>query len=365
MNMPAVQRERLVQTLVDLVQINSPSKQEAAAVAYVRAALTDLGLTSSVDAVNNVYAHLPSRRSNAAALLVNAHVDTVQPTPNIAVHVTEDVLRTDGASVLGADDKAGVAATLEMLRLVHASDIPHAPLDILFTVQEEIGLVGAKAVAFDRLRAREGICLDASGPPHHLVVAAPGQNSFEAAFIGRSAHAGVAPEQGRSAIVAAARAIAAMPLGRIDPETTANIGVIRGGQARNIVADRCELIGEARSRDSSKLAAQTEAMVNALRAAADAGGCRLDLDLSESYAAFSYDAATPIVQRCLAAIRSLGREPELHATGGGSDANIFNKHGITTVLFGVGYEDIHTPNEHIALASVVDLTQTLLALVTG
>ncbi|HEV7215956.1 MAG TPA: M20/M25/M40 family metallo-hydrolase, partial [Chloroflexota bacterium] len=310
-----IDQERLRQTLVDLVQINSPSRQEEAAVAYVRAALTAIGLASDVDGVNNVYARLPARRSAAAPLLVNAHVDTVQPTPQIKVRLDGDVLRTDGSTILGADDKAGVAAILEVLRTLQASDVPHAALEILFTVQEEIGLYGAKAVQYDRLTAREGICLDASGPAHHLVVAAPGQNSLEAAFIGKSAHAGVAPELGKSAIQAAARAIAAMPLGRIDAETTANIGIIHGGQARNIVPDRCEITGEARSRDGAKLARQTEAMVAALQQAAEQGGCRLDLTVTDSYSAFSYDATSPIVRRCQAAIRTLGNEPELTATG--------------------------------------------------
>lgn len=361
--LPAIDRDRLVQTLLDLVQINSPSKQEDAAVAYVRAALTAIGLANSEDAVHNVYARVPGRRSVAAPLLVNAHVDTVQPTPNIRVRLEGDVLRTDGHSILGADDKAGVAAILEVLQLLQTSDLPHAPLDILFTVQEEIGLNGAKAVEFDRLSAREGVCLDVSGPAHHLVVAAPGQNSIEATLVGQSAHAGVAPELGKSAIVAAARAVVAMPLGRIDAETTANIGLIQGGQARNIVPDRCTLTGEARSRDRGKLAQQTEAMIGALKAAAEQSGCQLELSVTESYTAFSYDATAPVVRRCLDAIRSLGRDPELGATGGGSDANIFNKHGIATVLLGVGYEDIHTSNEHIAITSVVELTQTLLALV--
>jgi tripeptide aminopeptidase len=362
-NLPAVNRDRLVQTLVDLVHINSPSKEEQEAVAYVREALAELGIESSIDSVSNVYAHLPARGSKQPALLVNAHVDTVQPTPNIQVRIDGDILHTDGATILGADDKAGVAAILEVLRLLSETDLPHAPLDVLFTVQEEIGLRGAKVVEFDRLVAKVGVCLDSSSPAHHLVVAAPGQNGLAVTFIGQSAHAGVAPEQGKSAIVAAAKAIATMPLGRIDAETTANIGVIRGGQASNIVPDRCEIIGEARSRNATKLAKQTEAMVAALRSAAESTGCRLELDVTESYAAFTYDESTPIVQRCLTAIRALGKTPQLEATGGGSDANIFNKHGVATVLLGVGYADIHTTKERIALSSVVDVAQTLLAVV--
>lgn len=365
MPLPTVNRERLTQTLLDLVQINSPSKKEEAAAIYVRHAMAAAHIESDVDALHNIYARLPGRDGEQRPLLVNAHMDTVQPTPNIQLRIEQDILLTDGTTILGADDKAGVAAILETLRLLHEFDLPHAPLDVLFTVQEEIGLHGAKAVDFSRIAATEGVCLDSSGPAHHLVVAAPGQNGIEATFTGKSAHAGLAPEQGRNAILAAAQAIAAMPLGRIDPETTSNVGVIHGGQASNIVPDRCSLIAEARSRNAAKLARQTDAMVAALRAAAETTGCQLDLTVRESYAAFTHDAATPIVQRCQAAIRSLGKQPQLGATGGGSDANVFNAHGIATILLGVGYQEIHTPNERIALASVVDLVEVLLAMVAG
>jgi tripeptide aminopeptidase len=365
LSLPIVNQERLTSTLLDLVQINSPSKEEAAVVDYVRRTLAAIGLESETDAAQNVYARLPGRGDPQRPLLVNAHVDTVQPAPNIRTRIEDGVLQTDGSTILGADDKAGVAAILETLRLLRESSAPHAPLDVLFTVQEEIGLRGAKAVDFARIAAKEGVCLDSSDPAHHLVVAAPGQHGIEATFIGRSAHAGVAPEQGASAILAAARAIAAMPLGRIDAETTANVGVIHGGQASNIVPDRCTLVAEARSRDATKLARQTDAMAQALRKGAEQTGCRLELQVRESYVAYTHDASSPIVQRCQEAIRSLGKAPQLGATGGGSDANVFNQHGIATVLLGVGYEQIHTPNERIALSAVADLTRTLLALVVG
>lgn len=365
LTLPAIDRDRLLRTFIDLVKIDSPPGQEAPALAYVRRVLDELGLESSADDAGNIYCPLAGRGPAQPWLLVNAHVDTVQPTPNIKVAIADGVVRTDGSTILGADDKAGVAAILEVVRLLRASAVAHAPLDLLFTVGEEIGLVGAKAVDFSRLTAKVGVCLDVNGPPRRLVTAAPGQNSYEATFHGRSAHAGVAPEEGINAIQAAAKAIASLPLGRLDGETTANVGLIRGGQARNIVPDRCALVGEVRSRAAAKLARYTEATIAALRAAAQEAGCRLDLNVSESYQAFTLPETTAIVQWCQQAVRSRGQEPTLDATGGGSDANVFNQHGIAVVVVGVGYEDIHTPNERIAVASLVELAETLLAVAHG
>jgi len=362
---PAVDADRLTQTLLDLVRIDSPSTKETEAIDYVRRVLVELGTQPSEDAIGNVYAHIPGVGPAQRPILLNAHLDTVQPTPGIQVRIKDGIVRTDGKTILGADDKAGVAAILEVLRLLRSSQAPHPPLDVLFTVQEEIGLFGAKAVDYARLGATEGLCLDSSGPPHHLTVAAPGQNDVRANFVGQSAHAGVAPELGKNAILAAARAISAMPLGRIDAETTANVGTIDGGQARNIVPDRCAIVGEARSRNAQKLAVQTEAMVRAMKTAAEATGCRAEVEVKESYTAFSHDETTPIVRRCVEGIRALGKEPSLVATGGGSDANIFNRHGIATVLLGIGYEDIHTTSEHIALSTLADVARTLLAIVTA
>lgn len=360
-----VNSARLFNTFMDLLKINSPSREEEAAVRYIRDCLTALGLPWSTDEALNTYVHLPARHSMAPTLLLNAHVDTVRPTPDLVPHVRDGVIASDGSSVLGADDKAGVACILEVLRLLSESEVAHAALDIVITTGEEIGLVGSRAIDFYRISARQGLCLDSDGPVHHVIVAAPAQNDIRAVFLGRSAHAGVEPERGRSAIVAAARSIVAMSLGRIDFETTANVGMIQGGVARNIVPDRCEIIAEVRSRNVQKFEAQTAAMVRALEDGARALGVRVDIEVKENYRAYAHGAETPIVQRCVRALQRLGYEPELRATGGGSDANVFNEHGIDTVLLGVGYEAIHTPQERIALRALEELATVVFAIVTG
>ncbi len=364
--MDPINHDRLVRYFLDLVAINSPSKAEAPGMEYVRQALHTLGLTTSTDAAGNLYAVVAGSGASQhqEPLMLNAHVDTVQPAPNIQTRVEDGILRTDGTTILGADDKAGIAAILEVIAALGETGTAHPPLDIVITVEEEVGLNGARAVDLARVRARRGLTLDADGRPTDIVVAAPGQNSFAIEFYGQSAHAGVAPEQGRSAILAASRAIAAMPLGRIDPETTANVGTITGGQATNIIPDRCSLIAEARSRDAAKLAAQTDAMERAIRHGAESTGCRVTIHRTERYSAFQHGPETPIVQRCMQGIRARGQEPALTATGGGSDANVFNKLGIETVLLGVGYKAIHSPQEHIALSDVADLAANVYSIVT-
>ncbi|MCL4543981.1 MAG: M20/M25/M40 family metallo-hydrolase [Chloroflexi bacterium] len=361
---PQFNSQRLLTALLDLLRLDSPSQHEGPAVDYVRQAFAALDIPTSVDAANNIYAHIPGKGGSIAALMLNAHVDTVRPTPTMVPQFAGGVISSNGESVLGADDKAGVAAILEIVRTLAESGVEHVPLDVLVTTGEELGLLGAKQVDFNRVQARQGLCLDSDGPAHHVVVAAPGQNDVRATFTGQSAHAGLEPEKGRNAIVAAARAVAAMPLGRIDLETTANIGIIQGGSARNIVPDHCEVTGEARSRNTQKLEAQTAAMVRALEDAARATGCHAEVAVKENYKAYSHSADTAIVQRCVRSLQAIGRDPVLKATGGGADANVFNAAGIQTVLLGVGYEQIHTAQERIAVAAVEDLTRVVLKIVT-
>ncbi|MGC9361107.1 MAG: M20/M25/M40 family metallo-hydrolase, partial [Anaerolineae bacterium] len=256
-----IDRDRLLDVFLDLVRIASPSRQEQEVASYIRAYLEDLGIAVESDQAGNLYAYM---EGDGTPLAFTAHMDTVVPCEGVTPLVENGVVRSDGTTILGADDKSGVAAILEAVTALSEGSVVHRPLDLLFTVQEEIGLFGAKAVEVDRLRARMAIGLDAEGQQGTLVVSAPGQNSLEAVVHGKAAHAGVEPEKGVSAIRVAAEAIASMPLGRIDEETTANIGVISGGRATNIVPDRVEIKGEARSHDEAKLASQTEAMVAAL-----------------------------------------------------------------------------------------------------
>jgi tripeptide aminopeptidase len=251
------------------------------------------------------------------------------------------------------------------VRRIVAENRPHAGIELILTVQEEIGLLGAKAVDCSGLAARVAYVYDHSAAIGGLVTACPSQYSIDATFLGRAAHAGIAPEEGRNAIAAAAHALAEMRFGRLDDETTANVGTIEGGIARNVVADRCALRLEVRSRDHERALRESQAMLDALAHAANAAECELETAVSLEYRAYKLRRTDPVVQIAWAALERCGYAPELHATGGGADAHVFNASGIPCVNIANGMELIHTAQERIAVADVETMVDVTLALVEG
>jgi tripeptide aminopeptidase len=354
-----INRDRLVSTFLELVQIDSPSGQEEEIARHLTAELRSLGLTVEHDTTGNVIGRLAGE---GQPILLSAHIDTVGPGLGVKPVITSGMIISDGTTILGSDDKSGIAVILEVLRALMERDLSHPPLEVALTVSEETGLKGAKGLDFNRLRAKEGIVLDSGGPIGAIVISAPSQDKLRAVVHGKTAHAGVEPERGINAIVVAAEAIAAMPLGRIDEETTANIGRIQGGAATNIVPDRVEMAGEARSRDGKKLEAQMQAMTNALKKAASRHGATVEIDVERSYSAFELSEEDGIVQRAMAAAKALGLVPVLVPSGGGSDANIFNAGGIATINVSTGMEKVHTTEERIAVADMVKSAEFLLAI---
>jgi tripeptide aminopeptidase len=350
--------DRLVSTFLELVQIDSPSGQEEEIARHLVAELRSLGLTVERDTTGNVIGRLAGEGS---PILVCAHIDTVGPGQGVKPVVANGIITSDGTTVLGGDDKSGVAAILEVLCVLAEQDLPHPPLEVVLTVSEETGLKGAKGLDLNPLRAKEGIVLDSGGPIGAVVVSAPSQNRLRAVVHGKTAHAGVEPEKGISAIVVAAEAIASMPLGRIDEETTANIGRIQGGTVTNIVPDRVEIAGEARSHDEKKLQAQVQAMAEALEKAASRYGATVDVVLERSYSAFKLSEEDGIVRRAVAAAKTLGLTPVLVPSGGGSDANVFNAAGIATINISTGMDKVHTTEERIAVDDLVESAEFLLA----
>jgi tripeptide aminopeptidase len=276
--------------------------------------------------------------------------------------IASGVITSDGTTILGSDDKSGVAVLLEVLQVLVEQRLPHPPLEVALTVSEEIGLIGAKGLDLTRLRAREGVVLDHGGEIGTIVVSAPSQDKLRAVVHGKAAHAGAEPEKGINAIVVAAEAIAAMPLGRIDEETTANIGRIQGGTATNIVPDRVEMAGEARSHDERKLEAQVRAMTEALEEAARRHRATVGIDVERSYSTFQLSEEDSIVQKAVAAAKALGLTPALVPSGGGSDANIFNAAGIVTINISTGMDQVHTTEERVAVADMVKSAEFLLAI---
>jgi tripeptide aminopeptidase len=353
-----IDQERLLNTFLALVQIDSPSGQEEAISAEVADRLRKLDVDVTVDRLGNVLGRLEGQ---GEPLLLSAHVDTVSPGTGIKPIVTDGVVRTDGTTILGGDDKSGVAVVLEVLTVLR-QDGQVPALEIAFSVGEEIGLLGAKAMDVGWFRARQALILDAGGPLNDIVYAAPVSDKFDAVVHGRAAHAGSNPEAGINAITVASQAIAQMRLGRIDEGTTANIGIIRGGQAVNVVPDRVEIRGEARSHDVSKLDAQIASMRVALENAVTSHeGARLELDIQRSYEAYRLDQDAPIMQRVTQALQAMGEEePTFHATGGGSDANIFNARGIAAVPISTGMQAVHTTDESIAVADMARCAELVL-----
>jgi tripeptide aminopeptidase len=354
-----IARNRLLETFLRLVRISSPSGAEAAVAQEIAEDLSALGLSAEQDDAGNLLVRLSGDAREP--LLLTAHLDTVRPCEQVVPIVCDGRITSDGRTILGADDKAGVAVILEVLRVLLEDALSHRPVDVLFTVREETGLEGAKACDPAWLRARMGIGLDSGGPQGTIIAAAPYEDVLDARIHGRAAHAGVNPEDGINAIVVAAEAITAMPLGRIDLETTANIGVIAGGLATNIIADLVTMQGEARSHERTKLASQTAAMVGALQQAAERHGATAEICVNRDYDGYRFDNDAPVVQLVSAAMRSLGLEPHLVATGGGSDANILNAAGISTVEISVGMADVHTCQESVVLSEMVSAAQVVLA----
>lgn len=345
-----IDEKRLLQNFLALVQIDSPSGQEAAIAADLADRLRRLDLAVSLDSAGNVLGRWEGR---GAPLLLSAHMDTVAPGIGIRPIVEEDVIRSDGTTILGGDDKSGVAVILEALTVLNEQG--HRPtVEVAFTVKEETGLIGAQAIDPAWLRAREALVLDSGGPLNAVVYGAPSSDRFAAIVHGRAAHAGSNPEDGINAILVAAQGIAHMPLGRIDAETTSNIGLIQGGQAVNVVPDRVEMRGEARSHNPARLDGQIAAMRSAMeQAVAQHPGAELELDIRRNYESYRLAEDEPLIQRIGRALAAMGEPaPELRLSGGGSDANIFNARGITAVPVSTGMQAVHTNQEWIALSSM-------------
>ncbi len=353
---PLPSRDRLTELFLEFTRIASPFKHERGMADAVIKRLEAVGVAVHEDDTGrrtggdtgNLWCTITGDGEPHIAL--GAHLDTVVPTDRIEPFLDEDgVFRNRQRTILGADDKAAVAALVHATELLKGSGRSFPSYELLFTVSEEIGLVGSKHLGERVLVSPFAAVFDSAGPVGGITVKAPSHETFKATFRGRAAHAGVEPEKGRSAIQAAAKAIAAMQLGRLDEETSANIGVIRGGVGTNIVPDLCEIEGECRSHDEQKLSRVAAAMVDAMQAGATQAGVDVDIALVHEYRAFALAPRSPVVRLSKAALTDLGLEPRMQASGGGSDANILNARGLPTVNLSAGMMQVHSPDEHISL----------------
>lgn len=357
--------------LCELAAIPSPSGQERAVAERVGKEIEDLGLPVSVDDSGsridsdsgNLYARLEPTAPGGTPIFFCAHLDTVVPTGPIEPIVVDGYVRNAAGTILGADNKAAIASMLEAVRRVLVENRPHAGIELLLTTREETGCQGAAAFDVSQLQARLGFVYDHQAPIGDVVTAAPYQRAVDATFRGRSAHAGINPEDGRPAIQAAARAIADLRLGRIDDETTANVGMIDGGTARNVVPDRCTVVAEARSRDESKLVSLVQEMVDAFTFAASICDCDVETGLLELYRGYRLAPDDPLLLVAFEALRRTGFEPRGVEVGGGADASIFNERGRPCVVLANAMEHIHSPDEQIAVAALESMVDVTLAIV--
>ena len=349
-----INRDRLVKTFCELVRIDSPSGEEESVAAELQRRLQALGLT----AMRDDYGNLIAGDGGRDPLLLSAHMDTVEPGRGIRPHVDGDRIFSDGTTVLGGDCKAGIAAILEALTSVREDGTAHTSVQVAFTREEETGLTGARNLDFSKIAAEEAVVFDGEGPVSTIASASPTYVGFEVDVTGRAAHAGVEPEKGLSAIRIASEIITTLPQGRLDDETTFNVGTIEGGTVRNAVPEKTLVTGEFRSRNLETLddirLQLSEAIARARRSFPEAV---IEERVDTEFEAYSLSEDEPVARRVLAVLRRLGLQPNMRPAGGGTDANVFRQHGISAVVVGMGTYNMHTVREYVAITDLVDASR--------
>lgn len=368
---PQPQAESLTRLFTSLARIPSPSGLEREVADFVVSALRDMGLQPEEDTAaaatggqtGNLYCVVPGTQEGGPHIVLSAHMDTVIPTDAIDPVLDEGVFHNARPTILGADDKSALAALLHATDILRSSGVAYPTYELLFTVGEETALTGIKQFDPARLRSGVGAVFDSSGPVGGVVIAAPTQTTVRAWFQGRAAHAGVEPEKGCNAILAAATAVSRMKLGRLDEDTTANVGLIQGGTARNIVAEQCFIECECRSHDEGKLAGAVASMLDAVQYGATQVGADVRVESGPEYRCYRLSERAAVVRLAVRALRDVGVKPEVKVAGGGADSNILNAWGIPTVNLSTGMMDMHTPQERITLSDLILLTKVILALI--
>lgn len=350
--MSAPNCERITDLFVQLAKINSPSFKERELAEFVanilRAEGCEVRFQEYAESFNLI-AYKKGSISSRQPIMLSAHLDTIEPTEGIIIELDENAVRSAGPTVLGADDKSAVAQIIEALRMLNEQKAQHGDIEIVFTSAEETGLFGAKNLDYSMLKSRHALVLDSGGRVGKAVVSAPTHYTYKMVVKGRSAHAGIEPEKGVNAITAAAKIISSLPDGRIDSETTANIGIISGGTAANVVPKEVVIKAEMRSRNADALEDLKQRVFDTAKSIATDCGAEIEITGQEEYSAFNISKDDLFLKYIQSVFRSCGIEPELAATGGGSDANIFNRHGITAINISNGMQSVHSNEEFILI----------------
>ena len=374
-----INRNRLAEVFKALVQMNSVSRKEGAVAKALREIFESLEGEVFIDGAGpkvesdtgNLIARFKGSKVGGTPLLLNAHMDTVQPGEGINVLFSDGTFTSDGSTILGADDKSALAIIIEAIRTLQENGLQYGLLEVVVTICEEVGLLGAKNLDYSMITAKYGYSVDATDT-EGIVTRAPAANHVEFKVHGRDAHAGASPEKGINAIHLASGAISEIHIGRIDEETTANIGVIEGGKATNIVPPLVTVAGEVRSHSPEKLDRETrkivqsfERQVSDYREAfpSDDGLPRLEVDIRQDFSVLKIPDDHPVVTLAKEASTVLGRQMEIKTSGGGSDANIFFAHGIVTGILGTGMKDMHTVRESIRLDDMIRSVELLVEII--
>ncbi|WP_017548901.1 M20/M25/M40 family metallo-hydrolase [Salinicoccus carnicancri] len=364
-------KKRLIDQFMEMVQVDSETGHEREIADYLLKIFKEMDVEVYEDdtqketgyGAGNIFVRLKGDDEKAEPVYFTVHMDTVVPGTGIKPSIEGDYIVSDGSTILGSDDKAGIAAIIEAVRSLSESAVSHGDVEFVITVGEESGLVGAKAFDTSVLKSRYGYAVDSTGKVGTVVTSAPTQSKIEAHIHGRTAHAGVAPEEGVSAITIASKAISKMKLGRIDSETTANIGKFEGGGPTNVVTDYVNILAEARSQDDEKMEAQTKHMIDAFESAAEELGGRAEVKSEVMYSALKAREDSEVVSTVTKAAENIGREVSLISLGGGSDGNIFAGKGIDTAILGLGYENIHTTAERMPVEELAKITELIIEII--
>ncbi len=363
-----INEERLVDLFLTLIQIDAPSLQESDCVAYAKQHLVNLGFEVHEDEAgieiggnaNNLVAWMRGTKTDAPRVFLSAHFDTVEPTAGLIVEEKDGIFRSVSDTILGADDKGGMAPAIEACLALRESGQPHGDICLLLSVAEEIGLKGAGALNIQELGLDFGYVLDTGPPVGTYVTRTAFHDKLDIEIIGKPAHSGKDPEKGINAIQVAASAIHGMKVGRIGPETTANLGTIQGGTGTNVVCANVKIKAEARSTSAEELDAQVKHMIDRFEEAGREWGAEVRIDHKRHYSAYNIDPSAKVVQVAQTASRNLGLEPTLRTTLGGSDANVYNAKGVPCIVVATGMDKIHTHDEFISRRDLVDTARLTL-----
>ncbi len=367
-----IDQDRLVASFLELAAINAPSGAERDIAEILAARLRALHFSVQFDQAHvhtggncgNLIARWNGTRPDLPAMFLSTHMDTVLPTAGLHPVIRDGIIYSDGTTILGADDRAALAAYLEGVRAVQESGVPCAPLELILTVSEQPGLLGARHLDYSLVTARAGYVFDSSGDVGQIIVKGPYSSRIGWHIQGKPAHLGLAPEDGVSAILIAAEALREMRLGKVEPGTHANVGTIRGGRLPSIIPDQVEMWGEARSWSGERLEAQLQQMAAAVAQAATRRGGSARSEIEKKYVGFAFAVESPPVQLAVRAAGRIGIRPYFTDTLGGADTNIFNEHGLVCLTLGNGFRNIHSFQEHLSIRNLVDAARyvpTLLA----